>query len=79
MTHMPGSFCTSVLLTRDIERAAAFYGALIGWTAEAVPGASGHRLLQFGGKTVASLHPGYPAHPAHRPWTRKTCGFPTFR
>ena len=57
MTHMPGSFCTSVLRTRDIERAAAFYAALIGWTAEPVPGASGLRLLKFGGKTVANLHP----------------------
>ena len=56
MTHRPGSFCTAVLRTRDIERAADFYGALIGWTAVPVPGFSGHRLLQSGGKTVASLH-----------------------
>jgi len=55
-THMPGSFCTAVLHTRDMERAAAFYNALIGWTTQEVPGTSGHRLLQFGGKTVASLH-----------------------
>ena len=53
---MPGSFCTSVLRTRDMERAAAFYSALVGWTAQDVPGARGHRLLQFGGKTVGSLH-----------------------
>ena len=39
-----------------MERAAAFYGALVGWTAQEVPGARGHRLLQFGGKTVGSLH-----------------------
>ena len=31
-THTPGSFCTAVLRTRGIERAAAFYSALIGWT-----------------------------------------------
>jgi uncharacterized protein len=53
---MPGSFCTSVLRTRDLERATAFYSALVGWTAQDVPGACGHRLLQFGGKTVGSLH-----------------------
>ena len=53
---MPGSFCTSVLRTRDIERAAAFYSALVGWTAPEVPGGSGHRLLQSGGKTIGSLH-----------------------
>jgi predicted enzyme related to lactoylglutathione lyase len=27
----------------------------VGWTAQEVPGAPGHRLLQFGGRTVASL------------------------
>jgi predicted enzyme related to lactoylglutathione lyase len=55
-THMPGSFCTAILRTRDIERAAAFYNALVGWTTEGVSGTPGHRLLQFGGRTVASLH-----------------------
>ena len=33
----------------------AFYGTLVGWTAQEVPGAPGHRLLQYGGKTVASV------------------------
>ena len=55
-THIPGSFCTAVLRTRDLERAVGFYGALVGWTAEKVSGAPGHRLLQSGGRTVASLH-----------------------
>jgi predicted enzyme related to lactoylglutathione lyase len=54
-THVPGSFCTAVLRTRDPERAVAFYAALVGWTAQHVSGTPGHRLLQFGGKTVASL------------------------
>lgn len=56
-THIPGSFCTAVLRTRDRERAVAFYGALVGWTAETVSGVTGHWLLQFEGKTVASLQP----------------------
>jgi uncharacterized protein len=55
-THSPGSFCTAVLRTPDVERAAAFYSALVGWTPQEVSGAPGHRLLQFGGRTVASLH-----------------------
>jgi predicted enzyme related to lactoylglutathione lyase len=38
-----------------MERAAAFYGALMGWTSASVPGTTSHRLLQSGGKTVASL------------------------
>ena len=55
-THTPGSFCTAVLRTRDVERAAAFYTALVGWTIEEVPDSPVHRLFKFGGKTVASLH-----------------------
>jgi len=55
VTHAPGSFCTSVLHTRDAERAADFYGALMGWTAEVVKGTREHRLFQSDGKTVASL------------------------
>ena len=54
-THRPGSFCTTMLRTQDVARAAAFYRALVGWTTHDVPGTSGHRLLQSGGKTVASL------------------------
>jgi uncharacterized protein len=55
-SHRPGSFCTTVLRTTDLDRAAAFYGALVSWTTQEVPGVPGHRLLQCGGKTVASLH-----------------------
>jgi len=55
-SHTPGSFCTAVLRTRDVERAASFYNALVGWTIEEVPRTLGHRLLQVGGRTVASLH-----------------------
>jgi predicted enzyme related to lactoylglutathione lyase len=55
-SHPAGSFCTTVLRTRDVERAAAFYAALLGWTAEEISGTPGHRLLQFNGRTVASLH-----------------------
>jgi predicted enzyme related to lactoylglutathione lyase len=54
--HTPGSFCTSVLRTRDMDRAAAFYNALVGWTTQEVPATPGHRLLQSGGRTVASVH-----------------------
>jgi uncharacterized protein len=55
-THRPGSFCTAVLRTRDLERAAAFYHALVGWTTHDASGGRGHQLLRFGEKTVASLH-----------------------
>lgn len=54
-THTPGSFCTAVLRTREIEQVAAFYHAVVGWTAEELPGTRGHALLKHGGKTVASV------------------------
>jgi predicted enzyme related to lactoylglutathione lyase len=49
-----GSFCTSVLRTPDPERAVAFYGPLMGWTAHSA--ADGHTFVKYGGKTVASIH-----------------------
>jgi predicted enzyme related to lactoylglutathione lyase len=53
---MDGSFCTAVLFARDIDRAAGFYAQLVGWTTEEVAGTRSHRLLQSGGRIVASLH-----------------------
>ena len=53
---MEGSFCTAVLYARDVDRAAAFYAQLVGWTAEHVAGTRSHRLLQSDGRIVASLH-----------------------
>jgi len=55
VTHAPGSFCTSVLRTRDAERAGEFYGALMGWTVKGVAGAAEHRLFGSDGKTVAGI------------------------
>ena len=52
---MEGSFCTAVLYARDMDRATAFYAQLVGWTAEGVAGTRSHRLLQSGGRSVASL------------------------
>src|SRR5262245_33741740 len=55
-THKPGSFCTAVLRTKDVQRAAALYAALVGWTTQEPAGARNHRLVQSRGKTVASFH-----------------------
>ena len=49
----PGSFCTSVLMTSDPDRAARFYTALFGWTTK--PAAPGHTFLQHDGRIVASI------------------------
>jgi predicted enzyme related to lactoylglutathione lyase len=51
---MIGSFCTSVLRTSDPDRAAAFYGPLLGWTVE--DSSPGHDFFTHDGKTVASIH-----------------------
>jgi hypothetical protein len=45
---LEGSFCTAVLYARDVDRAAAFYAQVVGWTAEDVAGTRSHRLLQSG-------------------------------
>jgi uncharacterized protein len=54
-SHLPGSFCTTVLRTRDTQRAATFYNALGGWTVEPVPATRQHFLMLFDGKIVASI------------------------
>jgi uncharacterized protein len=54
-THKAGSFCTTVLRTRDPQRAAAFYNALGGWTFEPVAAARQHFVMLFQGKVVAGM------------------------
>lgn len=51
---MIGSFCTSVLRTSDPDRAAAFYGPLLGWSVQAA--SPGHDFFRHDGKNVASIH-----------------------
>ena len=53
--HNSGSFCTSVLRTSDLQRAANFYSAVVGWTTEGVLDVPSHRLLKFNGQSVGSL------------------------
>lgn len=54
-SHTPGSFCTTVLRTRDPQRAAAFYQALGGWTVEPVASTRQHFLMLFDSRIVASI------------------------
>ena len=53
--HTPGSFCATVLRTRDARRAAAFYTALCGWAIEPVAGAKQLFVMRCDGKTVAFM------------------------
>lgn len=53
-THVSGSFCTAVLRTQDMDRAAAFYAQLVGWTSEELAGTRSTRVL---GVNATGLNP----------------------
>jgi len=53
--HRPGSFCATVLRTRDPQCAAAFYNALGGWTIQPIAGTLQYFLMLFEGRAVACL------------------------
>jgi len=54
-SHAPGSFCTTVLRTRDPQRASTFYNALGRWTFEPVAGSRQHFVMLFDGTPVAAI------------------------
>jgi predicted enzyme related to lactoylglutathione lyase len=53
--HRCGSFCTSVLGTRDVASAAAFYEDLFGWRVEEIPEAPGFRHVLHRDEPVCGL------------------------
>lgn len=54
-----GNFCWNELITRDVERAKAFYRNTIGWTYEPMPMADGrtYTCALQNGKFVAGIFP----------------------
>jgi predicted enzyme related to lactoylglutathione lyase len=51
-----GTFCWNELMTPDVEKAKAFYGALLGWTSEDLTmSAMTYTMFKKGDKTVAGL------------------------
>jgi uncharacterized protein len=53
-----GNFYWNELLTRDVEKAKAFYGGVIGWAFEAMPMATGtYWVAKMGDKPVGGLFP----------------------
>lgn len=50
-----GSFCWRELMTRDVERAKAFYGGVLGWTAQDMPGMDGYWMFAAGERVVGGL------------------------
>jgi len=53
--HAPGSFCTTILRTRDLQRAADFYDALGGWKIEPVANTRQHSVMLFDGQVVGGV------------------------
>ena len=56
-TH--GSFYWNELMTRDVERSAAFYGDILGWTFETMPMPEGgnYWVAKMGDQPVGGLFP----------------------
>ncbi len=59
MAWSHGTFYWNELLTRDADRAKAFYADTIGWSFDAMPMADGasYWVAMLGGKPVAGLFP----------------------
>jgi predicted enzyme related to lactoylglutathione lyase len=55
-SHPPGSFCWVDLAAADPEAAKAFYGEVLGWQFEDLPGTA-HALAGVGGRAVAAVGP----------------------
>ena len=62
---MPNQFCWYELMTSDVPAAQAFYGAVVGWTAESSRGPeTGYTILSVQDRGVAGI--------LHKPETRET-------
>lgn len=73
INYLPGAPNWVDLGTPDVEAAAAFYGALFGWTFESAgPDAGGYGMFTLDGRTVAAVGPlGEPG--ATSSWTLYFC------
>ena len=57
VVNTSGSMTWNDLNTPDPEAAAAFYGALFGWTTEEVPNAGGYRVIRNGERSNGGIMP----------------------
>jgi predicted enzyme related to lactoylglutathione lyase len=57
MAH--GHFVWNELTTHNVEKAKAFYGEVLGWSFEAMPGANGtpYWIAKLGGERIGGLFP----------------------
>ena len=57
LVNTPGAMTWNDLVTSDPEGAAAFYGALFGWTTEEMPGSGGYRVIRNDGRSNGGIMP----------------------
>jgi predicted enzyme related to lactoylglutathione lyase len=55
LVNTPGAMTWNDLVTPDPEAAAAFFGSLLGWTTEEIPGAGGYRVIRNGERTNGGM------------------------
>jgi predicted enzyme related to lactoylglutathione lyase len=55
LVNTPGSMTWSDLVTPDPDAAAAFYGAVFGWTTEEMPDSGGYRVIMNGGRSNGGM------------------------
>ncbi|MBE2317849.1 VOC family protein [Solirubrobacter sp. CPCC 204708] len=66
--NAPGAMAWNDLVTPDPDAAAAFYGALFGWTFQEIPGAQGYRSIQNGEAKNGGVFPMEGARPGWIPY-----------
>jgi predicted enzyme related to lactoylglutathione lyase len=57
LVNAPGAMTWNDLVTPDPQGAADFYGALLGWTTQEVPGGSGYRVIRNGDRSNGGIMP----------------------
>ena len=57
LVNSPGAMTWNDLLTPDPAASAEFYGALLGWTTEEIPGAGGYRVIRNGERANGGMMP----------------------
>jgi uncharacterized protein len=67
LVNEPNTWCWNELLTTDVGKAKAFYGAVFGWGSVTHEGAMPYTEWQIGGNTLGGMMPKPPMMPAEVP------------
>ena len=57
VVNAPGALTWADITTTDLDAAATFLGAWLGWTAEELPDGGGYRVIRNGGRTNGGMQP----------------------